>query len=336
MSKPRFLVTGCAGFIGSHMLAKLLDTHYVVVGVDDFSTGKEENIAPFAGQFEFIEGTLCDPAVAARAVAGVERIIHLATVPSVSRSVETPLESVHASTVATVTLFEAARRADVKRIVQASSSSVYGDVPQEVKSETLTPNPMSPYAVAKLSQEYYGRVFAKCYGLDTVSIRYFNVFGPGQNPESKYAAVIPKFITMMLRGEQPTIFGDGNQSRDFTFVDNVIHGNLLAANHPEQLAGETFNIACGNRISLRQLMAMLNEILGTNIQPNYTTARVGDILHSRADITKAQTILGYEPQVSFEEGLRKVARYLKRADSRFLRPQQEQSEQVNVSPSQST
>lgn len=310
MGTERYLVTGCAGFIGSHMLRRLLDEGIETVGADDFSTGKPENIAPFENSFRFIEGDLCNPAVAEAAVAGVDRIIHLATIPSVPRSVDNPLESVHASILATVTLLDAARRAGVKRIVQASSSSVYGNAARESRHEGLAPDPLSPYATAKLTQEHYARSFCRCYGLDTVSIRYFNVFGPGQNPESKYAAVIPKFITMLAKGARPTIFGDGSQSRDFTYVDNVVHGNLLAARYPGKLEGDVFNVACGNRITLNELVDKINAILGTDVRPEYAPPRIGDILHSRADIAKARERLGFSPLVDLDEGLRRTAEYL--------------------------
>lgn len=313
MPKEKFLVTGCAGFIGGHMLRRLLDDGVETVGVDDFSTGKRENMAGCEGKFTLIEGDLCNPDVSAAAVKGVTHIIHLASIPSVPRSVDKPLESMHSSVTSTVTLLDAARRAGVKRVVQAASSAAYGDSKADIKSESLNPEPLSPYAVSKLAQEYYGRVFSLCYGLDSVAVRYFNVYGSRQDPNSEYSAVIPKFITLMLAGKRPTIFGDGLQSRDFTYVDNVVHGNLLAARHPEPLKGEVINIACGDSISLNQLVDKLNRILGTKLEAQHAAPRLGDILHSRADVSKAARILGFRPLVDFDEGLRRTVEFYKKA-----------------------
>ncbi len=308
-NRERFLVTGCAGFIGSHITRHLVEQGIETVGIDDFSTGKPGNIADIREDFTFIEGSLCDPDMAMRACSGITHILHQASIPSVPRSVSDPITSMHSSVTATVTLLKAAMDAKVKRVVQAGSSSAYGNSELLPKTEDMLPNPMSPYAAAKLAQEHYARAFSCCYGLDTVTLRYFNVFGPRQDPESDYAAVIPKFITLMLAGKQPTIHGDGLQSRDFTYVENIIHANLLAARHPEPLAGEMFNIACGDRISLLDLTGKLNRILGTDLAPIHDQARPGDVKHSQAGINKARQILGFTPRVSFEEGLEKAVEY---------------------------
>lgn len=309
MPNLRFLVTGCAGFIGGHMIDRLIALGYDVVGVDDLSTGSRKNMAASWGGFTFIEGSVADPAVAKQAVAGVDRVIHLASIPSVPRSLENPLESVHASIIGTVTLLDAARGAGVKRVVQASSSSVYGDTPTLPKVETMLPSPISPYAVAKLTQEYYALSFCRCYGLDAVSLRYFNVFGPRQPPDSLYSAVIPRFIAMMRRGEAPTIYGDGGQTRDFTYIDNVVQANLKAALAPSPLAGAAVNVGVGAAHSLLELVDSLNAVLGADIAPVHRGARPGDVLHSTADIAKASALFGYVPEVNFEEGLRRTAAY---------------------------
>ena len=307
MSNETFLVSGCAGFIGGHVVERLLADGYAVAGVDDFSTGSPDNLAPFRNRIRFVEGSVCDPAVAGQAIEGVDRVIHLASVPSVPRSVADPRQSAEASIIGTVTLMDAARKAGVKRFVQASSSSVYGDGEVNPRHEGLPPSPMSPYAVAKLTQEEYGRVFWKCYALDTASLRYFNVFGPRQNPDSKYAAVIPKFITVMRSGKRPEIFGDGAQTRDFTYIDNVVEANLRAALAPNPLRGEAMNIGNGCSTSLIRLVSLLNEILGTTLDPELLPPRPGDVLHSQADVSKAGSLIGYRPLVDLREGLRRTA-----------------------------
>ena len=309
MSEEVFLVTGCAGFIGGHMLEYLVAAGNKVVGIDDFSTGSPDNMRGVEGKFTFMEGSLCEPALAAKAVAGVDRVIHLASVPSVPRSVQAPLESANASIIATVTLLDAARKAGVKRVVQASSSSVYGDSKILPRVESTPPDPLSPYAVAKLTQEYYARVFFRCYGLDTISLRYFNVFGPRQNQDSAYAAVIPKFATSMLRGEQPVIFGDGRQTRDFTYVGNVVEANYRAAVAPGTMGGEAANVGSGGGIDLNQLVVLLNKYLGTDIAPVLSGPRTGDVLHSSADTSKARDLFGLQPRISFETGLETTVRY---------------------------
>lgn len=279
-----------------------------VTGVDDLSTGSRVNMDASWGKFRFIEGSLCDPAVAAEAVRGVERIIHLASVPSVPRSVAEPLESANASIIGTVTLLDAARKAGVGRVIQAASSSAYGDSDLLPREESQLPSPMSPYAVAKLAQEYYASAFCKCYGLDAVSLRYFNVFGPRQSPESLYAAVIPKFISLMLQGRRPEIYGDGAQTRDFTYIDNVVDANIQAAFCPTPLGGETVNIGAGAAHNLIDLVERLNAILGTNLPPVHLPPRTGDVKDSLADVKKARRLFGYAPAIDFAEGLARTVR----------------------------
>lgn len=305
-SNTHFLVTGCAGFIGGHMVDRLVRLGFDVTGVDDFSTGSHANMVESWGKFRFIEGNICDPAIAAEAVKDIDRIVHLASVPSVPRSVDEPLESANASIIGTVALLDAARKAGVTRVVQATSSSAYGDSEVLPRIETLPPSPMSPYAVAKLAQEYYASAFHKCYGIDTVSLRYFNVFGPRQSPNSKYAAVIPKFITSMRQGQAPEIFGDGTQTRDFTYIDNVVDANLLAALTPNPLQGEVVNIGAGGAHSLNDLVDLLNKILGTTFSATYLPPRTGDVRDSMADVSKAKRLFDYSPAVSFEDGLRRT------------------------------
>jgi len=313
MAATKFLVTGCAGFIGGHMLERLAAENIPTVGVDNLSTGKRENMAGAGKAFEFIEGDLCDPAVAARAVRGATHVVHLASIPSVPRSVANPLECHHASVTSTVTLLEAARNAGVRRVVQAASSAAYGDNETLPQTEDLPPRPLSPYAAAKLAQEQYGRAFAASMGLDTVAFRYFNVFGPRQDPTSEYSAVIPKFITLMLAGKQPTIFGDGGQSRDFIYVANIVEANLRAALHPDPLRGEILNLACGGGTDLNTLVAKLNAILGTRLEAVHAAPRAGEVRHSVAAIGKVKRILGYVPAIGFDEGLRRTAESFRRA-----------------------
>lgn len=302
----RFLVTGCAGFIGGHVLDRLVGMGYEVTGMDDLSTGNRTNMAGSEGKFRFIEASTCDAGAVADALRGVDLVIHLATVPSVPRSVANPMESVHASVVGTATLLNEARKTGVRRIVQASSSSVYGDSNVMPRVETSLPSPMSPYAASKLSQEMYALAYYKCFGIDTASLRYFNVFGPRQNPDSEYAAVIPKFIKLMRSGTAPTIFGDGSQTRDFTYVENVVEANIKAALCSKPLRGESMNIGCGQTHSLNDVVARLNTLLGTNLAPEYTEKRVGDVFESLADITKARMLFGYEPTVPFSVGLERM------------------------------
>ena len=303
-----FLVTGGAGFIGSHIAEALVQRGDKVRVLDNLSTGFVKNLDPIREAVEFIEGDLNDAALVAQAVQGVDCIFHEAALASVPRSVETPLDTNAACVTGTVTLLDAARRAGVRRLVYAGSSSAYGDQPFSSKRETDLLAPISPYGAAKLAAEYYCRAFTATYGFETVTIRYFNVFGPRQDPNSQYSAVIPLFITAMLSGRQPTVYGDGGQSRDFTYVANVVHANLLAADTPG-VAGQVFNAANGKSITLLELIDALNKLLGTQVEPKFAPPRAGDIRESMADITMARTRLGYEPQVDFFEGLRRSIDY---------------------------
>lgn len=309
MADEHFLVTGCAGFIGSHLTRRLLRDGISVTGIDNFATGRPENIADIRDQFTFLEGSLCELDLAKKACEGVTHILHQASIPSVPRSLADPLASMHSSITSTVTLLLAAKEAGVKRLVQAASSSAYGNTETLPKVESMNPNPLSPYAVAKLTQEFYASAFSNCFEIETVSLRYFNVFGPRQDPKSQYAAVIPKFITAMLKGESPVIYGDGQQSRDFTFIENVVEGNLLAARAPGPLNGEVMNLACGDRISLLDLVQMLNRILGTSIEAIHEAPRPGDVKHSQAGVEKAKEWIGFSPVCTFEEGLRRTIDY---------------------------
>jgi nucleoside-diphosphate-sugar epimerase len=298
-----YLVTGGAGFIGSSIVEELVRWREKVRVLDNFYTGKRENIAPFLEDIQLIEGDLRHLDTVRRATEGVDYILHQGAVPSVQKSVDHPLDTDESNVRGTLNLLVAARDAGVKRVVYASSSAVYGDTPTLPKAEEMKPAPLSPYAVSKLAGEHYCQVFYQVYGLETVSLRYFNVFGPRQDPTSQYAAVIPKFVTTMLGGEQPVIYGDGEQSRDFSYVANVVRANLLAAVAPDA-GGQVFNIACGQRYNLLELVATINRILGTDITPVHTAPRAGDIRHSLADIARAREVLGYQVEVEFEEGLR--------------------------------
>ena len=304
----RYLVTGGAGFIGSHIAEELVRQGERVRILDNLSTGNRTNFAAFADEVEFIEGDVADGAVVRRAVAGVECVFHQAALASVPRSVEAPLDTNSACVTGTATLLDEARRAGVRRVVYAASSSIYGDQPSASKRETDLPRPLSPYAAAKLAGEMYCQSFYHTYGLETVCLRYFNVFGPRQDPNSPYSAVIPLFITAMLSGQRPTIHGDGHQSRDFTFVANVVHGNLLAA-QVEGIGGLSINLANGQSTNLLQLIEALNSMLGTEVEPMFDEPRIGDVRESMADITLARQLLDYEPQVDFTNGLQKSIDY---------------------------
>lgn len=303
-----FLVTGGAGFIGSHIAEALVRRGDRVRILDNLSTGFRRNVDALGKGVEFIEGDLLNVDDVAKAVAGVEVVFHQAALASVQRSVERPLDTHAACVTGTLNLLQAARQAGVRRLVYAASSSAYGDQPFSSKREIDLPAPLSPYAAAKLAAEYYCAAFWSTYQFETVAIRYFNVFGPRQDPGSPYSAVIPLFITAMLAGRRPTIYGDGTQSRDFTFVANVVHGNLLAADAPN-VGGQMFNVANGQNTSLLTLIRLLNEMLGTQVKPQFAPPRVGDVKESLADITKARQALGYEPPVSFADGLRRSIDY---------------------------
>jgi UDP-glucose 4-epimerase len=304
-----YLVTGGAGFIGSHIATALVERGDRVRVFDNLSTGKRENLDHLKGKVEFVEGDLVDRAAVAKALAGIDVIFHEAALASVPRSVDKPLDTNSVCVTGTVTLLDVARKSGVKRVVYAGSSSVYGDRTHEAaKHETDLPDPVSPYAAAKVAGELYCQAFMQTYGLPTVTVRYFNVFGPRQDPNSEYSAVIPKFVMKMLAGGRPTIFGDGKQSRDFTYVANVVAGNLLAADVPDA-AGKTFNIACGDTLDLVQLVASINRVLGTKIEPIFDPPRAGDVRNSLADISLAQKVLGYKPVIDFDEGLRRSIDY---------------------------
>lgn len=305
-----YLVTGGAGFIGSHLVEELIKRGERVRVIDNLSTGRKENIEPFLSEIEFIEGDIRDLGLVRKVMDGVGYVLHQAAVPSVPRSVRDPLATNSANVDGTLNVLIAARDAGVKRVVYASSSSVYGDTPVLPKHEGMKPEPRSTYAVSKLVGEFYCQVFYHVYGLETVALRYFNVFGPHQDPKSEYAAVVPKFITALLHGEPPVIFGDGEQSRDFTYVSNIVEANLLAAK-AEQVAGEVFNIACGERITINELARLLIEIIGVSchLQPKYAPPRPGDVRHSLADVSKARELLGYKVKVDIREGLERAVEW---------------------------
>jgi nucleoside-diphosphate-sugar epimerase len=300
-----YLVTGGAGFIGSHIVDALVERGETVRVLDNLSTGARANLGRSWEHIEFIEGSILDRTVLSQALAGIDYVLHEAALPSVPRSVADPLASHEANATGTLNVLVAAREAGVKRLVYASSSSVYGNSPVLPKHEDMPTNPLSPYAVSKLAGENYCRAFFQVYGLETVCLRYFNVFGPRQSPTSQYAAVIPKFIALMLRGEAPVIYGDGTQSRDFTYVSNVVQANLLACSAPDA-AGQVLNVACGDQHSLLDLMRALNHLLGTGFAPTLMPNRPGDVQHSLADIGRAQRVLGYSVPVRFEEGLERT------------------------------
>lgn len=302
------LVTGGAGFIGSHIATALVNRGDKVRVLDNLCAGKRENLAHLESNIEFMEGDVADPQAVAAAVDGIELVFHQAALASVPRSVAAPLDTNAACVTGTVTLLDAARKSGVRRVVYAGSSSAYGNTPQPAKSEQDLPAPLSPYAAAKLAAEYYCQAFTETYGLETVTIRYFNVFGPRQDPTSEYSAVIPIFVSLMLQGKQPTIYGDGFQSRDFTYVEDIVRGNLLAAESPEAV-GRSINVATGKQFTLLDLVAAINRVLGTTIEPVFAEPRLGDVRESLADISLAQQFLGYQPQISFDEGLERSIDY---------------------------
>ena len=308
----KVLITGGAGFIGSNLTEALLQRGHSVRVLDDFSTGKRENLIfdqPHPS-LQIIEGDLRDLGTCQKAVQGMEYVFHQGALPSVQRSVEDPETSNAINVGGTLNILLAAREKRVKRVMYAASSSVYGDTPTLPKHEEMPPNPLSPYALQKYTGEQYCRLFYQLYGLETISLRYFNIFGPKQDPNSLYSAVIPKFIGALLQGRSPIIFGDGEQSRDFTYIENVVQANLLAMS-ADHLHGETINIACGKRISLNQLVSVLKEILGSKQSPVYQEPRKGDVKHSLADIHRGKEIINYEPKVGIEAGLRKTVDFFR-------------------------
>lgn len=301
-----YLVTGGAGFIGSSIAEELLAKGERVRVLDDFSTGRRSNVEALKGDVEVVEGSIVDGAVVARAMKGVEVVFHEAAIPSVARSVEAPAASMLANVQGTTVVLDAARHAGVRRVLFAASSSAYGDTPTLPKVETMTPAPLSPYAVSKLTCEQLMRVFSSLYGLETLSLRYFNVFGPRQDPSSQYAAVIPNFIKAALEGTRPVVFGDGEQTRDFCFIENTVDANLRGAEASSKLVGQVVNVACGERISLNQLLAYIGEEAGRALDPIHEPPRAGDVRDSLASIAAARALIGYEPRVLVREGLRKT------------------------------
>jgi nucleoside-diphosphate-sugar epimerase len=307
----KYLVTGGAGFIGSNLVRELVNRGEQVRILDNFSTGRRQNIREFESDIEIVEGDIREFWVTLDACKDIDFVLHQAALPSVNRSVENPLTSNDVNITGTLTVLECARRQGVRKLLFASSSSVYGDTPTLPKREDMIPNPLSPYAVSKLTGEYYCRVYANLYGMSAISMRYFNVFGPNQNPDSQYAAVIPKFITSILNDESPVFFGDGSQSRDFTYIDNVVDAVLTACQADKTRQGE-FNAACGAQYTLHDLVNQLNALIGKNIKPKIAPTRPGDIRHSYADVSKLQKEFGIKPIVDFGEGLQKTIAFFKR------------------------
>jgi nucleoside-diphosphate-sugar epimerase len=303
-----YLVTGGAGFIGSHLVRQLVWSGHRVRVFDNYSTGKIENLHDVSRDIEMVEGDLRDNEAVLRAVEGIEVIFHVGAIPSVPKSIRDPGTSDRVNTGGTLNVLHAAVTSGVRRVIYSASSSVYGNANTVPKTEAMLADPMSPYAISKYSGELYCRVFHQIYGLETVSLRYFNVFGPRQDPDSEYAAVIPKFIRTISLRNQPVIFGDGTQSRDFTYIDNVIRANVLAA-HAPRLQGESVNIGCGERITLNHLVELINDVLKTEVSPIYAVPRQGDVMHSLAAIQAAQALLGYVPCVSLREGLERTIRW---------------------------
>ncbi len=305
-----FLITGGAGFIGSNIAKRLVRDGESVRVIDNFSTGKKNNIDEIKDKIDLIEGDIRDTETVLKAVKDVDFIIHQAALPSVPRSIKDPVTANDVNVTGTLNLLNAAKNSKIKRFVYASSSSVYGDTPILPKREDMPPNPQSPYAVTKLTGEYYCSVFYKVYGLPTVSLRYFNVFGPYQDPESQYAAVIPKFINSVLHHNSPVVYGDGEQSRDFTFIDNVVDANILSCRN-DKSSGKVLNIACGNRYTLNRLLTEVSYLTGNKANPQFIEPRSGDIRHSQADISSARELIGYRPKIDFREGLKRTVEWFK-------------------------
>jgi nucleoside-diphosphate-sugar epimerase len=304
----KFLVTGGAGFIGSNICRELVRQGCFVRVLDNLLTGRESNLADIRERIDFVRGDMGDYATASSAMNGVDVVLHQGALPSVPRSIDDPTLCHRHCVDATFTLLLAARDRGIRRFVYAASSSAYGDTPTLPKLETMTPNPLSPYAAAKLMGEYYCSVFYRVYGLQTVSLRYFNVFGPYQDPTSQYAAAIPAFVCSILKGASPVVYGDGEQTRDFTYVSNVVHANLLAA-RARATHGEVVNIACGDSISINRVISLINSILGTAVEPRYVPARAGDVKHSLADIAMAKKAIGFAPVADFKDGLGKAVEW---------------------------
>ena len=306
----KYLVTGGAGFIGSNIVEGLLKNRESVRIIDNLSTGNIHNLDNFRSEIEFIEGDIRDLSMIQKAMNNIEIVFHQAALPSVPRSIENPVASNDSNISGTLNVLLAARDNKVKRVIYAGSSSAYGDTPTLPKQEDMTPHPLSPYALTKLTGEYYCKIFSSVYGLETLTIRYFNVFGPRQNPASQYAAVIPKFIESLLKDQPPTIYGDGEQSRDFTYIENVVSANILASK-AKKTSGEIVNVATSTRTTINQLFYTLKDLLEKDINPIYGEAQKGDVKHSLADITRARKILGYKPVVNLEAGLKRTIDWMK-------------------------
>lgn len=304
----RFLITGGAGFIGSNISRKLVSQGCFVRIIDNLLTGKKANLADIADKVEFIQADMGDFETAKAAMKDVDAVIHQGALPSVPKSIDNPAATHQHCVNATLNLLLAARDKKIKRFVYAASSSAYGDTPTLPKIETMKENPLSPYAVAKLVGEHYCSVFYKVFGVETISLRYFNVFGPYQDPTSQYAAAIPAFVTSILKDKPPVIYGDGEQTRDFTYIDNVVEANLLAA-RAKKTEGQVVNIACAESVTINQIIAMINQIVGKNVKPAYVPQRAGDVKHSLADISAAYRVIGYKPVVKFKDGLAKAVKW---------------------------
>jgi nucleoside-diphosphate-sugar epimerase len=311
----RYLVTGGAGFIGSNTVDEIVRRGHSAVVLDDFSAGREENLKECAGKIEIIRASITDLDVVRKACKGADYVIHLAALTSVPRSVDDPIESNHVNIDGTLNVLVAARDAKVRRLVYAASCAAYGEAPIQPQRESMCADPISPYGVTKFVGELYAKVFARCYGLETVCLRYFNVFGPRQDPTSAYSGVLSKFIATLLADGQPVLFGDGEQSRDFIFIENVVQANLLAC-EAQNCAGRTFNVGTGGRYTLNGVLRLLEQISGKKIATKYKPSRAGDILHSQADIAEARKSLGYDPIINFEEGLRRTWEWYRSNQSR--------------------
>jgi UDP-glucose 4-epimerase len=307
---PNILVTGGGGFIGSHLATRFVELGHAVRVIDNFSTGRRANLAHLGSRVEILEADIRRPEDCLRACDDVDYVFHQAALPSVPKSVADPVASHETNISGTLFLLQAAVRGKVRRFIYAASSSAYGDKDESPKHEEMSPAPLSPYAVQKLAGEHYCRAFCECYGLDTLSIRYFNVFGPRQDPASQYAAAIPAFVTAILRGTPPTVYGDGEQTRDFTYIENVVHGNVRAM-EVARCGGGTINLACGQAVTVNAVIAAINDLLGARVAPKHVDPRPGDVRHSCASIERARRLLGYSPIVSFEEGLRRAIDYYK-------------------------
>ncbi len=310
MSDRSALVTGGAGFIGSHLVDRLLLEGWSVRVIDDFSSGRVENLADARARVELVQGDLCDQETLAQVTEGIDVVFHQGAVPSVPRSVEEPLRTNHVNVTGTLLVLEQARRAGVRRVVYAASSSAYGDAPELPKVESMPPRPRSPYALQKYAGEVYCRLYHELYGLETVALRYFNVFGPRQDPASEYAAVVPRFVEACLAGRAACVYGDGEQTRDFTFVEDAVRANLLAAQAPKA-PGQVVNVAGGKRVSLNQLLGEIQDLTGTGLEPVHQAPRPGDVRDSLADLRRAREALGFEPSVSLREGLRRTIEHMR-------------------------